>query len=128
MPIGSLPGRDVAGDSVAVENIEVDGDTATAEATFTGGGLDGQTLLISLVKEGEQWKLDSLDEFVSFDKEKFAQGLLEGAGSDGETPQGVLDCIEEQVNSTPDEEIQTIYLSGDEQQLLGLFGECFQGA
>ena len=85
------------------------------------------TLAISLVKEGDQWKLDSLDEFVSFDKDSFAAGLLEGAASDGETPQPVLDCVEQAVNDTSDEELQTIYLSGDEQQLLGLFGQCFQG-
>lgn len=117
---------EVAGDSVEVESIEVDGDTATAEATFSGGGLDGQTVAISLVKEGDQWKLDSLDEFVTFDKDSFAAGLLESAASDGETPQPVLDCIEQAVSDTPDEELQTIYLSGDEQQLLGLFGQCFQ--
>ena len=45
-------------------NIEVDGDAATAEAAVTGGGLDGQTLGLSLVKEDDQWKLDSFDEFV----------------------------------------------------------------
>ncbi len=117
---------EVAGDSVEVSNIEVDGDAATAEAAFTGGGLDGQTLAISLVKEDDRWKLDSLDEFVVFDKESFTAGLLEGAGSDGETPQQALDCIEQAVSATPDEELQTIYLSGDEQQLLGLFGPCFQ--
>ena len=76
---------EVAGDSVEVENIEVDGDSATAEATFTGGGLDGQTLAISLVKEGDQWKLDSLDEFVTFDKDSFAAGLLEARPRTGET-------------------------------------------
>lgn len=119
---------DVAGDSVEVSNIEVDGDTATAEAAFTGGGLDGQTLLISLVKEGDQWKLDSLDEFVVFDKKRFASGLLEGASADGEVPQGVLDCVEQAVADTPDEELQEVYLSGDEQQLFSLFGPCFQDA
>ena len=119
---------EVAGDSVEVSNIEVDGDSATAEAAFTGGGLDGQTLAISLVKEGDQWKLDSLDEFVVFDKASFAAGLIEGASSDGETAQQQLDCIEQAVNDTPDEELQTIYLSGDEEQLVGLFGQCFQAA
>lgn len=117
---------EVAGDSVEVSNIEVDGDSATAEAIFTGGGLDGQTLAISLVKAGDQWKLDSLDEFVVFDKASFSAGLVEGASSDGETPQQVIDCIEQAVNDTPDDELQTIYLSGDEQQLVGLFGQCFQ--
>lgn len=114
---------DIAGESVAVENIEVDGDTATADVAFTGGGLDGQEIAISLVKEGDQWKLDSLDEFISFDKEAFAAGLVEGAGQDA--PPQILDCIEKQVNSTPDEELQQVYLSGDETQLGTLFADCF---
>ena len=119
---------DVAGDSVEVSNVEVDGDTATAEAAFTGGGLDGQTLSISLVKEGDQWKLDSQDEFVEFDKDSFASGLLEGASADGNVPQAVLDCVEQAVADTPDEDLQEIYLSGDADQLFSLFGPCFQGA
>jgi hypothetical protein len=117
---------EVAGESVEVSSIEVDGETATAEAAFTGGGLDGQTLAISLVKEGDQWKLDSLDEFVTFDKESFASGLVEGASSGGDVPQQVVDCISQQVEDTSDEELQSIYLSGDEDQLFGLFGPCFQ--
>jgi hypothetical protein len=119
---------DVAGESVEVSNVEVDGDAATAGADFSGGGLDGQTLTISLVKEGDQWKLDSLDEFVDFDKDSFASGLLEGASADGDVPQAVLDCVEQAVADTPDEDLQEIYLSGDADQLFSLFGPCFQGA
>jgi ABC-type glycerol-3-phosphate transport system substrate-binding protein len=117
---------DVAADSVEVSGVEVDGDSATAEVAFEGGSLGGQTIAVSLVNEDDQWKLDSLDEFVEFDKQAFADGLLEGAAQD-DTPQPVLDCVEEAVVSTPDEELQSVYLSGDEQQLVGLFGECFQG-
>jgi hypothetical protein len=95
---------DVAGESVEVSNVEVDGDTATAEADFSGGGLDGQTLTISLVKEGDQWKLDSLDEFVDFDKDSFASGLLEGASADGDVPQAVLDSVEQAGADTPEED------------------------
>ena len=117
---------EVAGESVEVLSIEVDGDSATAEVAFTGGGLNGQTAAISLVKEDDQWKLDSLDEFTSFDKEAFTAGLLEGAAEDGELPQEAADCLTQAIESTPDEELQTIYLSGDEDQLVGLFGNCFR--
>ena len=72
---------EVAGESVEVSSIEVDGDSATAEVAFTGGGLNGQTAAISLVKEDDQWKLDSLDEFTSFDKEAFTEGLRPRTGS-----------------------------------------------
>ena len=99
------PADDVAAESVEVESIEIDGETATADAAFTGGSLGGQTIAISLVKEGDQWKLDALDEFTTFDKDAFVEGLLAGA-AEGDTPQGVVDCIEEEVGSRSDEELQ----------------------
>jgi hypothetical protein len=118
---------DVAAESVEVSSIEVDGETATADVTFEGGSLGGQEIAVSLVKEADQWKLDSLDEFISFDKASFADGIVSGA-AEGDTPQQVVDCVEEQINAASDEELQTAYLSGDEEQLVGLFGQCFQGA
>lgn len=119
---------DTAGDSVEVSNIEVDGDTATADVAFTGGGLDAQELAVGLVKEDDQWKLDSLDEFVTFDKEAFSNALVSEAEADGDTPPQVLDCLQQQLDATGEEELQSAYLSGDEQQLVDLFGSCFQGA
>jgi hypothetical protein len=117
---------EVPGESVTVENIEVDGDSATADVAFEGGSLGGQELAISLVKEDDQWKLDSLDEFVTFDKQAFSDGLIAGAEADG-APQGQIDCVEQTIADTPDDELQSVYLSGDEEQLVGLFGPCFQG-
>lgn len=119
---------DVAGEEVEVENIEVDGAAATADVTFTGGGLGGQQLAISLVKEEDQWKLDSLDEFLAFDKSAYIGALLEQAASDPDTPPEVVACIEEELGAVSDEDLQAVFLSGDEQELVGLFGTCFGDA
>lgn len=119
---------DTAGEEVEVENIEVDGDTATADVSFTGGGLDGQQLSVSLVKEEDQWKLDSLDEFIDFDKDAFTESLVASASADGDTPPEVVDCVETQLNETPDDQLQSAYLSGDEEELVALFGTCFGDA
>jgi hypothetical protein len=118
---------DVAADSVTVDAVEVDGDTASAEVAFEGGNLNGQVIAVGLVKEDDQWKLDSLQEFVTFDKAAFTEGLVAEASADGETPQQVIDCVEQTIDAASAEEVQQIYLSGDEQQLFGLFGECFTG-
>src|SRR4051812_7051076 len=48
-------------DSADVSNVEVTGSTATAEVAIRGAAFDGQTLNISLIKEGDQWKLDHID-------------------------------------------------------------------
>ena len=116
---------DQAADSVEVSEIEVDGDTATAEVAFSGGGLDGQEIAVSLLKEDDQWKLDSLDEFITFDKDAYVANLVESAGSDGDTSPEVLACLEDSLGSTPEEELQTAFLSGDEDQVLPLIEPCF---
>ncbi|HEU4980511.1 MAG TPA: hypothetical protein VFT14_04780 [Solirubrobacterales bacterium] len=117
---------DAVADSVEVSAIEVDGESATAEAAFTGGSLDGQTLVILVVKEDDRWKLDQLEEFVDFDAQAFAAGLAEEAGAAGDAPQEVVDCVVEQVQSTDPEQVQAAYLSGEQGELLSLFGPCFQ--
>ena len=114
-------------DSVEVSAVEIDGDTATAEAAFTGGSLDGQALAISLVKEGDQWKLDRIDQFVDFDQAAFAAALADSAAADGETPQQVVDCLRRTVTDADPETVQTAFLSGEEQQLGELLGSCFGG-
>ena len=48
-------------DSLDFESIEVDGDSATTDVTFNGGENDGRTATIGLVKEGDDWKVDSFE-------------------------------------------------------------------
>jgi hypothetical protein len=114
-------------DSVDVANIEVDGDTATAEVAVTGGGrLDGQTIVVSLVKEGDQWKLDRLDEFIEFDQAAFADAVVEEA-SDAGAPRETLDCIREAIDTAGPEQSQAIYVSDEPGGDFGLFGYCVEG-
>ena len=40
-----------------VDNVQIDGDTATADGTA-----DGDTVTISLEKDGEDWKISGLGE------------------------------------------------------------------
>jgi hypothetical protein len=61
--------------SVSVSAVEVDGSDATAEAALSGGNLDGQTLEVALVKDGDQWKLNEVVEFTKFDQGKLVEGL-----------------------------------------------------
>jgi hypothetical protein len=116
-----------AGDSVEVDAIEVDGDTATAEVAISGGNFDGQTLAVSLAKEDDQWKLDSLDEFLVFDKEAFVAGITESIESEEATPAGLAECVSTELTAAADEEVQAAFLSGDQEQLFGLIGTCFGG-
>jgi len=120
-------GPDSNADSVEVSNIEVDGDTATADAAITGAAFNGQTLTISLVKEGDQWKLDHIDAFVDFDQQALAQAFAENVqqGSDPGTP-AQAKCVQDKINAAPANIVQTAVLSGNSQAFGALFGTCFQ--
>ncbi len=114
-----------AGESVDVENIEVAGDRATADVTFSGGAFDAQQLAVSLVKEEDQWKLDSLDEFVAFDRTAFAEALATSASEDERVTEEIAACVKRTVEATPEEQIQTAVLSGNEGEFAGIYGDCF---
>jgi hypothetical protein len=112
-------------DSVAVENIEVDGDAATAEATFEGSTFDGQKLVINLVKEDDAWKLDEIAEFKGFDKQAF----LDAFGQSLTAPPNPLQeqqaqCIVRFLGQSDDQKLQEVLLGGDPQPLQSLFGIC----
>jgi hypothetical protein len=63
-------------ESAGVSNVEAEFDRATAEVTLTGaGGLDGQPLVVELVKQGDQWKMDETLEFAKFDRAKLAEAF-----------------------------------------------------
>jgi hypothetical protein len=45
----------------AVSAVSVDGDKATAKAKLQGGELAGQVLQVTLVRQGDVWKIDRID-------------------------------------------------------------------
>ncbi len=111
-------------DSVDVSDVAVDGNTANATIAVTGGGYDGQTVKISLVKEDGTWKVDSFDEFVNFDPAKFAASFgAEAAKSGGLTP-AQLSCLTGKLTSVDAGTVQQAVLSGDPAQLNSLFQGC----
>jgi hypothetical protein len=113
-------------DSIDVSAIKVDGDKATAEAAVTGATFDGQTLQISLVKEGGKWKLDHLDSFKEFDKAKFVDAFTANLQKNGDfTPQQST-CITGALSGLDDAALETLVLSGDQNQLVPVLGPCLQ--
>lgn len=115
-------------DSVEVTNVTVNGATATADAAFTGSGLDGQAVNLSLVKEGEQWKLDHIERFVNFDKQAFLDAVRELllASDDPPVDEEQADCVVTALGAEDDASLQQQFLSGDDTQLEQLITPCFQ--
>ena len=104
----------------------VNGNSATAKASFTGSILDGQTLDLTLVKENGKWKLDSVKGFASFDRDKFTAAFEKEVttGPNAAPPQAVA-CIKKQFDSATDAQLQAVILTqnGGNQ----LFAPCSGG-
>ena len=111
-------------DEVDVSEIEVDGDAATADVTFTGGVFDGSTLTVALVKEDDQWKLDEITDIPTLDLESFQESFTSQLESEGEIPPQVSECIADEINSASGEQVKSSILGGTEQDLVALFEAC----
>jgi hypothetical protein len=112
-------------DSVDVSNIEVDGDNATADVAIHGSAYDGQTLKVSLVKEGDQWKLDHVDSFVHFDAQAMAAAFAKALGGpNGDLTPTQLNCITTVITTAPPQTVEQAILSGQQAQIQALFTDC----
>jgi hypothetical protein len=69
----SLPGPE----SVEVDDVDVEGDAATAVVTADGGSLDGSSVLVGLVNDDGEWKLDRRIEVERLDREGFETAYRE---------------------------------------------------
>jgi ABC-type glycerol-3-phosphate transport system substrate-binding protein len=98
-------------ESVEVSKVKIDGDTATATAAVTGGDLDGQTLEIEAVKDGEDWKLNELTGFVDFDSAKIVAMLAEGLEEEESIEPKIASCIVETLENSDDSEIEELVLN-----------------
>jgi len=111
--------------AVRVSDVDVDGAVATARAAFEGGELDGQTLDVRSVREGQQWKVDRLVSFAGFDRTRFLRAarreLVRG-------PEAVTEptaaCIVARFDGRSDAELQRLYLGGDLAPILPVFVPC----
>jgi hypothetical protein len=114
-------------DSIDVTNVEVDADSATAEAAITGSAFGGQKVQISLVKDGGKWKLDHLDKFIDFDRAAFDSALKDSLSTSSSSTPAQTACITDTLAKLSDEKMQSIVLSGDENQLVAVITPCFTG-
>jgi ABC-type glycerol-3-phosphate transport system substrate-binding protein len=98
-------------ESVEVSEVEVDGDTATATTAITGGSLDGQTVELELVKDGDDWKLNELTGFVDFDSAQIVATLAEGLEEEESIEPKIASCIVETLENSDDSEIEDLVLN-----------------
>lgn len=110
--------------TVDVSNVEVNGSKATAEATVTGGGFDGQALEIAMAKEGDAWKLDELVAFTKFDQAKLVAALTAEFEKDESVEPELAACIEEGFGEASQPEVEKIILGGSSTPIEELAESC----
>lgn len=115
-------------ESVEVSEVVVEDSAATANAAFTGGSFDGQTLTVALVDEDGDWKLDEVTGFAEFDQEKLASTLEEGLQS-GEDPldPALATCFAEVVRELPKPDAEEVVIGGSSQPIIEIIEGCTEG-
>lgn len=111
-------------ESADVSNVKIDGSSATADVALTGGSLDGQTLAVSVVKEGDQWKMDELTGFVELDRPKLVETLEEKMGEEHGIPKSVVTCIGEGVEESSQAELEDLFFGGSVKGFVELAEDC----
>jgi hypothetical protein len=106
--------------------IEVDGGTATAIASFVGGFVDGQTLRLGLVEREGRWMNDEIFGFVDLDEEKLATEwgrlllLLSASPQEAES----MTCVMNRLLELSEEDLEAMYLGSDPDSYLQLIQSC----
>jgi len=108
---------DEGADSVSVSAIAIDGESATADVAVTGGGFDGQSLEIGLVKEGGEWKVDEFVKFTDLDQEKLVRVFEREAKASGELDDELVACFVDAFEEATQAEIEDFLLSGSPREL-----------
>jgi hypothetical protein len=115
-------------DSVDVNDIQVEGDNATATVVFQGGPIGNATVDVALVKDGDQWKLDQITDLVSIDLESFKQRFAEEIESSPDIPTPIANCINNAVGGLTEDQVRQAIVTGSQEALLALFGNCIPTA
>jgi hypothetical protein len=113
-----------------VSNTEIDGEEATADASFVGGTLGGQAVTFALVREGERWKVDRMIEFVEFDRDRLLDGLgreIDDAVDKGLDPE-VAACVVDRFEGLEDGELEDLVLYHDPEGVPGIAKDCLREA
>jgi len=110
---------------VHVADVEVSGNSATAEAVVKGGLFDGQTLAFSLRNFSGEWKLDQFNDIKNFHLQRFADAFITTAAkfSPPLTAKEAT-CAEEHLSSMSPNEVKAGILSNDLEQLLPFHKRC----
>lgn len=111
-------------DSVEVSAIEVDGSDATAEAALEGGSLDGQTVEVALIDDGDQWKMNEVVKFTDFDHAHLVEGLETQLSDASGDEAKFASCFVEVFKQASEAEVEELIFGKSPQALEETFETC----
>jgi hypothetical protein len=106
-----------------VVNIDVEGETAQAEATLEGASMNGQTLEIELVKEGGKWKMNQFLGFNDYEPKAVAEGVEERLKESG-APAKIVKCMGAGYAKFSQEQSEEISIEGNLEPVEELLRTC----
>jgi hypothetical protein len=100
-------------ESVQIDSVIVDGATARAVFTASGGGLDGSVVTVELVHDFDRWKLDRMTD-IQIDRARFDAALREDAANDEGTTAREADCFVAALGRYDTSALERLTLQGPE--------------
>lgn len=114
-------GSEGTSESVDVSKVAVKSSSATADVAFSGGSFSDQTLVVALIKEGDQWKLDKIVRFAKLEKKALIKAIEEQLT---ELSPAQSSCIVEGLQSAANQTFEALLLKGESQPLTELAESC----
>lgn len=103
---------DEGAESVEVSKIKIRGTNATASVAVVGTGLDGQSLEVAVVKDGDDWKVDEFVRLAKFDRDALVENFEREIAGSGEINQALAACFVEAFEESSQAEIEKMLLGG----------------
>lgn len=101
-------------ESVEISNVEVEGSAATADVALTGSTLNGQTVEVELVKQGDQWKVNEFVGFAKFNQAKLVESFeREFSKASNEISPKFAACFIKAIKEADKAEIEEILTGGN---------------
>jgi hypothetical protein len=101
-------------ESVGVEEVEVEGEEASAAVAFHGGTYDGQTLVVNVVEQGGDWKLNEIEEFKVFNAVKLLAAFESSFEEDKTIEPELAECVIEGLEEFSEPELEEVAIDGRE--------------
>ena len=107
-----------------VSNIEVNGETATADALVKGSALNEQGIEIELAKEEGNWKLNKFLGFSKYDGKGLAAAFEEELAKQEEVSPKLAKCLGEGIAKMSQSEAEALAFEGSTEGVEGLVEAC----